>query len=73
MLKLFPLIPERCIAGLQPGTPRLLHVYDGAEMYPVRVIGTGFIVLICVFEWHLQSTLILFIIQEFRPTSARDR
>ena len=41
MLKLFPLIPERCIAGLQAGTPRLLHVYDGAEMYPVRVIGTA--------------------------------
>ena len=52
MLKLFPLIPERCIAGLQPGTPRLLHVYDGAEMYPVRVIGTAFIVLNYVSEWH---------------------
>ena len=42
VLQRFPLTPDRCLASLQPHQPRSLHVYDGAEIYWLRVTGILF-------------------------------
>ena len=39
VLKKFPLMPERCITSLTPHEPHLLHVYDGRDMFRLRVTG----------------------------------
>ena len=39
VLKKFPLMPERCITSLTPHEPHLVHVYDGRDMFRLRVTG----------------------------------
>ena len=39
VMKRFPLIPERCITSLRAHEPHQLHVYDGRDMYRLRVTG----------------------------------
>ena len=39
MLKEFPLMPEKCIRSLRAHEPHQLHVYDGREMFRLRVTG----------------------------------
>ena len=39
ILKMFPLTPDKCLASLTPHEPHMVHVYDGQEMYTLRVTG----------------------------------
>ena len=39
VLKTFPLTPERCITSLVPHEPHIVHVYDGVDIFTVRVTG----------------------------------
>ena len=32
-------MPERCITSLTPHEPHLVHVYDGRDMFRLRVTG----------------------------------
>ena len=39
ILKRFPLTPDRCISSLVPHQPQHVHVYDGTDIYTLRVTG----------------------------------
>ena len=38
-MKKFPFIPDRSIVSLVPNESRIVHVYDGKEIYSLRVVG----------------------------------